>query len=286
MGQGQGGLFMTETQTRPFFQRHAKLFIALTAMLLAYAPTIIWMWDRWNARDTYYSHGILIPLVSLYLIWQQKDQLNSLRAKESPFGLPLIIFGLALHMISSPMRIYFSSGFSMLIVLFGIVLHLYGSAILRKVAFALFFLIFMIPLPLVVIINLSFKLKIFAAMIAEKALNQMGIPAVREGSIIMMRTAQVVVDDVCSGLRSLISLTALGSIFAYWLKGNMAKRITLFLMTIPIAVITNVCRVIILSCVSEIWGPQYAQGFVHDATGYMVFALAFILLFATSKVLE
>jgi len=129
-------------------------------------------------------------------------------------------------------------------------------------------------------------MKLFAANISEVVLNNMGLRAMRQGSIIYMQHTQVIVDDVCSGLRSLISLGALGSIFAFWLKAPMWKRILLFVSTIPIAVITNVCRVVFLSFVSEVWGAQYATGFVHDASGFMVFALAFVLLYGVSKVIE
>ena len=148
------------------------------------------------------------------------------------------------------------------------------------------FLIFMIPVPMVVISNISFKMKLLAARIAALMLNNMGLAAIQEGSIIKMRYTQVVVDDVCSGLRSLISLGALGSIFAYWMDGAMWRRVLLFLSTIPIAIATNVARIIFLASVSEIWGSEYADGFVHDASGFMVFALAFVLLFAMGKVLE
>jgi exosortase len=109
---------------------------------------------------------------------------------------------------------------------------------------------------------------------------------VRYGSIIKMHSSQVVVDDVCSGLRSLISLTALGSLFAYMMKGPLYKRVLLFLSTIPIAIVTNVCRVFILASVSEIWGSEYIEGFVHDASGYSIFILAFILLYAVKKLIE
>ncbi|MCR4337392.1 MAG: exosortase/archaeosortase family protein, partial [Candidatus Omnitrophica bacterium] len=191
-----------------------------------------------------------------------------------------------IHFFSALFRIYFSSGFSMLIVFYGFVLHFYGARIFQKIIFPLFFLGFMVPLPLVVIIALSFQLKIFAAKIAATMLKLIGFYVQQEGSILKMRNAYVVVDDVCSGLRSLISLTALGSIFAYWLKGPMWKRLLLFATTIPIAVITNVCRVIILASISEIWGPEYAEGFVHDATGFLVFVLAFLMLYVVGRMLE
>lgn len=267
---------------------HQKLLLALIVMIAAYFPTILWMYDRWIARDSYYSHGFLIPIVSLALIYWNKEELAEIKWKESPWGMRLIIAGAVLHLLASHpnVRIYFVSGFSMLVLICGLVLYLYGEEIFRRILFPLFFLIFMVPMPLVVINKISLQLKMFAAELATMVLNNMGIQALRDGSIIKMRHAHVTVDDVCSGLRSLISLTALGSICAYWLKAAMWKRLTLFASTIPIAIITNMCRVVALSAISEIWGTEYAEGFVHDFLGFMVFALAFIMLMAVGKLLE
>ena len=265
---------------------HTTEFLLAGMFILTYIPTSLWMWDRWFARDSYYSHGILIPFVSGFLVWQMRDELAAIKPRRSPWGMPLIITGLCVHLMSSLLRVYFTSGFSMLVVLSGLVLFFYGSKTLKKITFPVAFLIFMIPVPLVVITNISFKMKIFAAQIATAALNSMGLEAVRSGSVLKMQHTYVVVDDICSGLRSLISLTALGSIFAWWMKGPMPKRILLFCSTIPIAIATNVLRIVFLSFVSEVWGSQYATGFVHDFSGFMVFALAFVLLYAVGKVLE
>ncbi|MCK5581116.1 MAG: exosortase/archaeosortase family protein [Candidatus Omnitrophica bacterium] len=270
--------------TRP--RRLVRQIIAGVLFLSVYLPTLIWMWDRWFARDSYYSHGILIPFVAGYLIWQKKDELQKIVCVRSRLGMVLIVVGIIVHLISSILRIYFSSGFSMLLVLVGLILHFYGKKVMRVVLFPVGFLFFMIPIPLVVIVNISFQMKLFAAEIAEQVLNGMGLTAEREGSVIIMENTKVVVDDVCSGLRSLISLTALGSIFAYWLDAPVYKRIGLFLTTIPIAVITNVFRVVVLSFVSEVWGPKYATGFMHDATGFLVFGLAFVLLYAAARIIE
>lgn len=265
---------------------HLQPAIAGALCLTAYFPTLIWMWDRWFARDSYYSHGILVPLVTIFLIWQKKEQLKETPYEESPWGIRLIVLGIIIHLISSLLRVYFTSGFSLLIVIAGIINYFYGKKVLHIIIFPIAFLFFMMPLPLVVITNISFQLKILAAQIATFLLNEMRIPAIREGSIIKMRSVYVIVDDVCSGLRSLISLAALGSIFAYWMKGSLNKKVLLFLSTIPIAVITNVVRVIFLSAVSEIWGLKYADGLVHDISGFLVFGLAFILLYAVAKLLE
>ena len=269
-----------------FLKKYTKELLIAAAFLFTYVPTFAWMWDRWFVHDSYYSHGILIPFVTAYLIWLKREELSKIPHEPSKWGIWLIVGGIAVHVLSSLLRVYFSSGFSMILVLWGIILHFYGEKFFSKITFPVFFLFFMVPLPMVVIANVSFQMKIFAAQIAAFILNQMGLLAIREGSVIRMQHAYVTVDDVCSGLRSLISLTALGSIFAYWMKADMLKKIVLFLSTIPIAIITNVCRIIFLSAVSEIWGPQNAVGFIHDFSGFMVFGIAFILLFAVGKLLE
>ncbi len=265
---------------------HTIEFLLAGMFILTFIPTLFWMCDRWFARDSYYSHGVLIPFVSGFLIWQMRAELAAIRPKRSSWGMPLIVAGLIVHLGSSLFRIYFTSGFSMLIVLTGLILFLYGSKILKKIVFPICFLVFMVPVPLVVITNISFKMKILAAQIATAALNGMGLVAVRAGSVLKMQHTYVIVDDICSGLRSLISLAALGSIFAYWMKGPMYKRIILFFSTMPIAIATNVMRIVFLAFVSEVWGAEYAKGFVHDLSGFMVFALAFILLYTVGKILE
>lgn len=265
---------------------HIALIVLFGLLLLTYFPTFIWMWDRWFARDSYYSHGILIPAVSLALIWAKRDELKQIRPGSSRWGIFFIALGLFIHIVSSLPQVFFPSGFSILLSVFGIVLYCYGTEIFKKILFPLAFLFFMIPMPQIIVVNLSFKMKLFAATIATNILNSMGLLAIQQGSTIVMRHAHVVVDDVCSGLRSLISLMALGCLFAYWLKAPTYKRVILFLTTIPIAIITNVCRVVVLSTISEIWGPEYADGFVHDVTGYMVFVLAFIMLYAMGRIIE
>lgn len=269
-----------------FLQNARRELLIAGIFLLTYVPTLCWMWERWFARDSYYSHGILVPFVSGFLIWQKREELQKTEFVKSNWAVPLIVAGIIIHILSSVLRVYFTSGLSMMIVLFGLVLYIYGKETFNKIIFPLAFLLFMIPMPMVVITNISFRMKVFAAQIAAYMLNNMRLPAIREGSIIKMRHAYVIVDDVCSGLRSLISLTALGAIFAYWMKSGPTKKIILFLSTIPIAIITNVIRIIFLSFISEVWGPEYATGFIHDFSGFMVFAIAFVLLFAVGKLLE
>ncbi|MFA5261552.1 MAG: archaeosortase/exosortase family protein, partial [Candidatus Omnitrophota bacterium] len=148
---------------KQIIKNHAQPLMAALVFLMAYIPTLLWMWSRWFATDSYYSHGILIPFVSGYLIWLKKEELKVTPVKESRLGMPVIVGGILLYMFSALFRINFTGGLSMFVVIFGLVLHFYGMAILKKILFPIGFLIFMFPLPEVAIVNISFRMKIFAA---------------------------------------------------------------------------------------------------------------------------
>ena len=102
-----------------FIKNNYPFLTAGILVFLNYVPTFIWMWDRWFARDSYYNHGILIPFVTLYLIWQRKEELKLIEPNRSVWGIQLIILGVLIHVLSSLFRIYFTSGFSFIVVLIG-----------------------------------------------------------------------------------------------------------------------------------------------------------------------
>lgn len=262
---------------------HQKEIIVGLLLFVSYLPIILWMWERWFAQDSYYSHGILVPLVSFFLIWKKKDLFKELPFEPSPWGLRLFVFGIIVYWFSALLHVYFSAGFSMLIVMAGLVLHFYGKKVFKEARFPLLFLVFMIPLPIIVVAFICFKLKIIAAHLATYILNVIGLPAIQQSSVIKMSHSYVLVEDSCGGLRSLISLTALGCIFAYRLKLRLSMKFLLFLSAIPIATITNAFRIVFLSAVGEILGTQYTYGFLHNFSGYLVFIFAFLLLFGVKK---
>jgi exosortase len=263
-----------------------KLWFLVPLFIFAYFSTLQWIWGRWFTYDSYYSHGILIPFISVLLIWQKRDVLKNIKAEPSPWGMRLFVIGIIIHLLSLLFRVYCTSGFSMIIVLAGFILYVYGKNILKEILFPLFFLVFMIPLPLVTVIDISFQLKLLSTQMATAMLNVINIPAVQHGSYIRMDHASIVVEDVCSGLRSLIALTALGALFAYWLKAGKVKKTVLFLSSIPIALVTNMLRIMALAIVSEFWGTKYVPGLVEDLSGLSVFVLAFLLLSQVEKLLE
>lgn len=267
-------------------RNNLQLIILSALILLAYLPTFFWMIDRWSAKDTYYSHGFLIPLVSGFIVWLKRDRLRRIDIKPSNLGWVFFMSGMFIHAASALLRVYFSSGFSLLLVLAGLVLLFLGKEFLRQLIFPIAFLMFMIPLPLVAIADLSFKLKIFAAQVSTIIINKLGIPAISEGSVIKTMHSYLVVEDPCSGIRSLIALVALGALMAYFSNMPRIRKTALFLSSVPIAVSSNVIRIVSLSLASEIYGAKLATGWFHDMMGILVFVFAFAGLSLVGKMLE
>ncbi|MFH1245356.1 MAG: exosortase/archaeosortase family protein [Candidatus Omnitrophota bacterium] len=265
---------------------YLKLISVFLLALIAYIPVFVWMWERWFAKESYYGHGILIPIVSLYVLWQRRERLKNIIPRRHPAGIILIGIGLFIHIICALLRIYFMSAFSFIIVFYGIVLFFLGKETARQLTFPIFFLSAMIPLPLVLIGNLTVRLKLFAAQAAAFILNRIGFPCVRDGSLIRMPASYISVGAPCSGLRSLISLLTLGVIFAQSINTSLSKKAVLFLSSVPIAITANVARIILLAIVNDLYGQKAALGFFHDFSGFLVFVFAFLGLFYAGKILE
>jgi exosortase len=255
---------------------------------IAYKLTFLWMYDRYMGADSYYSHGFLVPFVSLFFIFQQRDRLRQTEQKTSMIGVYIIFFALFLHILGTILYIFSISGFSIFFLVIGLVLFLFGTKISKIIWFSLLFLVFMFPLPMAVINLISFPLKIFATKAGVSIVSLLGVPVYGEGFNIYIPAGHLLVGNPCSGLRSLIAFLALGSVFAYLAPIGTAKKWFLVFLTIPIALLSNVIRVPILILVSHYWGLEAAapDTFVHTGSGMLVFIIGFLLLLAIAKVLE
>jgi len=260
--------------------------LSAALFLVTYIPTIRWMIDRWMAEGSYYSHGFIVPIISLYFVWRKKDELKEVSTTGSTAGLAIAIVGLVFHLICAALRVYFLSGFSFVLVLYGLVLFFFGKQVVRKLMFPIFFLLAMVPLPLVLISHLTVKLKLFVGDSSVWVLNHIGFPCVRDGSMVKMPDSFILIAAPCSGLRSLIALLTLGILFAYTSKLPNIKRGLLFLSAIPIAMGSNLVRIVLLAIVNDLYGEPVAMGFFHDFSGFMVFALAFLGLVTVNRALE
>ena len=263
-----------------------QLSVVFVILIVTYIPTFQWMWERWNARDTYYSHGILVPFICAFIIWQKRRELQKISMSPAPSGWLWLVPALLVHLVSTVWQVGFASGFALIPIIAGIILLFLGKDYLKQLLFPLLFLLFMVPMPEAVIASSSFRLKLFAAQVSTFVMNSLGISAVRDGSMIRTQHASMMVEDPCSGIRSLVALVALGALMAYYSNLSKTKKVILFAAAIPIAISTNIIRITALGMVSEIYGEKYAMGFFHDAMGVLVFVFAFVGLAFVGKLLE
>lgn len=260
-------------------------FIVILLSLIYY-PTGIWMWSRWFAADSYFGHGPFIPIVSAVLIWYKRHELIKAKPSKSRSGLFIFILGLILHIASAFTRIYFTSACSLILVIVGIILYLLGKEITKIIIYPLFFLIFMIPAPMSLISASTLKMKLFVAQLSVLMVNILGISAVREGSIVYMSNTSLVVGDPCSGLRSLISLSALSVLYLYLIKTSFTRKFLIFLISIPIAIGANIIRTTATILIANYYGNGIVENdFLHKGFGLMVFIVAFAGLFLAGRFL-
>jgi exosortase len=249
----------------------------LSTIFLCYSQILFEMAKRWTV-DPNYSHGFLIPLLSGYLIWTKRDAFSLSAIDPELKGLPIFMFGLLLLVLGKAGTIDFVMRFSFLMVLVGLSLFLLGTNIIKAALFPLCYLVFMIPLPSVLYNDLTFRLKLLTSILSTRILSLIGIHAFREGNIIHLNQTSLQVIDACSGLHSLISLLALAVLFAYLTQKSIWKRLSLILLTIPITIFSNSCRLTVTAILVDHIGPQATEGFFHILTGIIMFVIALLLL--------
>jgi exosortase len=160
-----------------------------------------------------------------------------------------------------------------------------GTALIRELLFPLLLLPFMIPIPTVIYNQLTFPLQLFASRVAETVLGLVGIPVLRDGNVLELASQKLSVAEACSGIRSLLSLTFLSLVYAYFFDGRVWMRWVLFFLTIPIAIIANAGRVTITGMLSEV-NPELARGFFHSLEGWIIFMIALVLLLMTHQLIS
>ena len=249
-----------------------------------YWPVLVLLVTQWN-DDQNYSHGFLVPVMSAYFVWERKEQLARLMPTPSWAGLGVLLVGLFLLAVGQIGAELFLQRFSLVMVITGLVWLVMGRAVLVLWSFPLAFLIFMIPLPAIVMNAVAFPLQGFAAQTATYCLIALDIPVLREGNMISLARTPLEVAEACSGIRSLLSLLALGTVYAYFVETIMWKRWVIVAASVPVAIAANAFRVTGTGVLAHYFGDEAAQGFYHDFSGWLVFVVAFVLLLGVGTVL-
>jgi len=264
---------------RSVWWQGAVLAVLIGALYYRIAGMLILDW--W--KDPNFSHGFLIPVFSAFLVWQRRKQLALLRPKPSWFGLVVVAGSLMMLIVGVLGAEFFLSRSSFIFLVAGLVIYFLGWNYFRAMVFPWAFLFLMVPIPTIIFNQVAFPLQLLASRLASGLLELVCVPVLREGNVILLPAMPMEVAEACSGIRSLMSLVALALVYGYFLEPKLFRRVLLVLGAIPIAVIANSLRVVGTGLMAHWWDPEKAEGFFHTFSGWVIFVLSLLLLFAVHR---
>ena len=287
---------MTETQTSPAPARREALLAALVVTLGIYLFHVLgnasnvdmegrslfaWIGRQLIVRGGDFSHGWIIPLVSLALVWWRRRALREAPKSVSAAGLAVVAGALALHALALRAQQPRLSLVALTALLWGIPYFVYGPAVARVIRFPCAYLL--LSFTAYVLVYFSFPLRLFSCVLASGLLNGMGIATERVGTALHATAGggfHFDVADPCSGLRSLFVMTALAAPYAYLTQRTPLRQWALFLLSVPLAMLSNTFRIVTVALAAQAFGQQFALTVYHDYSGYIVFTLSIVLLTA------
>ncbi len=266
------------TDWRRLLAAHWPLWLGVAAMAV---PTLIALAQGpWQEESG--VHGIIVLVTGLWLIWRRQDEIAAARAPGNPLltaavlaiALPLYMAGRAFEFIS------IEAG-ALLMALVAVAHQYWGLKVVKMLWFPIVYLGFVVPLPGWFLDTITLPLKEFVSEIVTGGLAAVGYPVGRLGVTLYIGSYQLLVEDACSGLNSLISLTAIGLFYVYLIRGsNPLYSLLLLAMVIPIAIAANCVRVAALVLITYHFGNAMAQGYLHNFAGMVTFVSALLFIFA------
>ena len=259
---------------------------ALLLTVIAYHPTFAWLIMSWLG-NSYYSHGFLVPLISLVLVWRLQRRRISESSALAVFGrsfavsLVLAGLGLGIHILALARQLYLVSATSLIPVLSGIVLALGGVGTLRHLAFPLGFLFLMIPLPYLE--KSTPYLARWVASAAATITRAAGLVVTVSGARVELPGTALVIGAPCSGVNSLAALMTLAVLYAFLVRGPLVARLALVALALPIALLANLVRVCLLVFLAHYLGEAAATRYFHDWSSPFLFILALGMLILVGK---
>ncbi|HUQ34292.1 MAG TPA: exosortase [Pyrinomonadaceae bacterium] len=285
--------------------------IALALAFLFYSVLTKLGQDWWT--DENYSHGLLIPLIIGYILWSERERFARVEPRPSLlWGGLLVTFALLSLWVGTAGAELYVQRLALVVMLAGIAVYFWGWRLLRLLFVPLGLLLLAIPIPAILFNKIAFPLQLFASRCAVWAMRLFDIPVLRQGNVIELmprgarETKKLEVVEACSGIRSLMTLVTLAVVFAYFTRpksdgsvgggsGSLLRRvksygfwrsIILVASAVPIAILTNALRVSGTGVLAHYYGTEVADGFFHSFSGWVVYIVAFLLLFAVGWLLD
>ena len=240
----------------------------------------------WQTDDM--GHGPIILAVLVWLFWGVRHAVFNAPVRPQPWlGWPLFGLGLAMYLLGRVFNISSVEFTSHIFVVAALLLLLRGKQALRIAWFPVLYLVFLAPLPGTFVDVITAPLKNWISVIVVDVLYYIGYPIARSGVMITIGQYQLLVADACSGLHSMFSLAALGTLFMYIMaRKSLAHNAVMVAAILPIAFTANIVRVIVLVLVTYHVGDEAGQGFLHGAAGMVLMMAALILFFALDSALN
>jgi len=260
--------------------------LALFGFAVMYVPVYWWAANGiWQTDEQ--AHGALILAVMVWLFWGLRGPIAAVPAQPRPLaGWLVFALGLFLYVVGEVFQISILEFGSQPFVVAGILLLLKGTAATRVAWFALFYFIFMIPLPGIIVDAVTGPLKSWISAIVVEILYRVGYPISRNGVVLTIGQYQMLVADACSGLHSMYSLSALGTLFMYIMARTSRLHNAIMVASIlPIAFTANIVRVMILVLITYHLGDEAGQGFLHGTAGIVLMLVALACFFALDALL-
>ena len=258
--------------------------------------------DWWT--DENYSHGLLVPFVIGFIVWQMIDLIRSRVEPEKWLGSATVVGALLMLIAGTLGAELFMQRISLVFMLAGVVVYFFGRRVLMLMAVPFALLLLAIPIPQIVFNRIAFPLQIWASQMAVWGIRLFEVPTLRKGNVIDIlprgstQTISLEVVEACSGIRSLMTLVTLSLILAYFTrrgdgggfsnlsKSDLTRALILTMTAIPIAVLTNAARVTGTGVMTYYWGRQATDGAWHDASGWFVYVVALAMLLGLNAVLK
>jgi exosortase B len=269
--------------------------IAATGFAMAFLPTMhrlftgVWLGDE-------QGHGPIVLAISIWLLYGKRDMFAipssklagaTLPDQPTRAGWPLLILASLLYTLGRSQSILSAETLALILILIALILLLRGPATLMALWFPIFFMLFFVPLPGVLVAAVTQPMKTAVSIVAEWLLYHTGYPISRTGVILQIGPYQLLVADACAGLHTLFTLEALGLLYLNLVRHSSAMRnIALAIMIVPISFCANVIRVVVLTLVTYYLGDEAGQGFLHGFAGMVLFMSALALIIATDSMLR
>jgi exosortase len=243
-----------------------------------------WLSTRWTGD---YAYGAILPLASLVALWWRRQEIAAAQRRVDWRGAPVIVLALVMHwmgVLAQQPRIS-SAGF--ILLLWGLPMLLYGWDLARWLLFPCGYLFLAIPLNFIE--DMTAPLRLFATVVSAGVLNGFGLEVYRVGAGLFSGAGNAFSFNVaaeCSGLRSLLAMTALMGFYAWYSQKTLMKKWLLFLFSVPVAIVANICRIILVVMVAAFFGQETAMDLWHDYSGYPIFLISILLMLTLDRLLN